>query len=108
MAPAESDMTRILGFLGFAALAACHPREGQRCNPLSFNDDCGGGLTCLYPPGCGIAFCCPTPDMFNNAVPMCTFPPSCSGDACCPPPPPVGAQTMSSGCEPCVALDGGD
>jgi len=54
-------MTRILIMFTFAtAVLGCSQGEGQRCNPLFFTDECGSGLTCIYPtaPMCGVAYCC--------------------------------------------------
>jgi hypothetical protein len=41
-------------------LAACHPDEGERCNPSLFTDECESGTACTVPPSCVVAFCCPT------------------------------------------------
>jgi hypothetical protein len=51
------------------AFAACAPGEGERCNPLAFNDECGTGLSCLYPANCGVAYCCPPADKVIAATP---------------------------------------
>ena len=40
------------------ALAACGPKEGQRCNPLQFENECENGFECVYPANCGVAYCC--------------------------------------------------
>jgi hypothetical protein len=55
------------------AVAGCDPSEGDRCNPLLFNDDCtSAGLVCVYPPNCGVAFCCPPADkMTAQTSPHC-------------------------------------
>ncbi len=52
------------------SLCACTVQEGDRCNPLLFNDDCTStpGLTCQYPMSCGVAFCCPAPDKVNAST----------------------------------------
>ena len=60
-------MARVFGILGITTLllagVGCNPGEGDRCNPLLFNDECGSvKLPCTYPPNCGVAYCCPTPD----------------------------------------------
>jgi hypothetical protein len=55
-------MRRLAAAVGLFALtcaAACKPSEGDRCNPLLFSDECGSGLACTYPAGCGVAYCCP-------------------------------------------------
>jgi hypothetical protein len=97
----EPTMTRI--FVAFLiGAAACHPSMGERCNPLLFEDECGSGLACTYPPNCGVAFCCPPPA--TTSVPMCMFPPYCSGDACCPIVPSTETEDDSSrNCLPCPA-----
>jgi hypothetical protein len=41
------------------SLSACNQGAGERCNPLQFTDECDKGLMCVYPPGCGVAYCCP-------------------------------------------------
>lgn len=46
----------IIGFL--LALAGCTPEEGQRCNPQQFTSDCQAHFSCVYPPGCAVAYCC--------------------------------------------------
>jgi hypothetical protein len=54
-------MRTILGIAFALTLAGCKPDEGERCNPLLFNDECHSaknGLSCVYPPGCGVAYCC--------------------------------------------------
>ena len=72
-------MIRILGlFAASILLGACHPGEGERCNPLLFNDECNPGFQCTYPANCGVAYCCPTSGPSSNA-----------------------------NCQPCAALDGG-
>jgi hypothetical protein len=53
----------ICGTIGFFALllaSGCAPGEGDRCNPLLFSDECGGGLQCTVPQNCAVAYCCPT------------------------------------------------
>jgi len=53
-------LKRILVLALFAvACAACDPTEGDRCNPLLFEDECASGLACTVPPNCVVAFCCP-------------------------------------------------
>jgi hypothetical protein len=45
------------------ALAGCGaPGLGERCNPLLFqvSDQCQANLLCVYPPHCGVAYCCPS------------------------------------------------
>jgi hypothetical protein len=65
-------MKRIFGALGLLiALAGCHPGEGERCNPLLFNDECTGGLKCIYPTNCGVAYCCPPPELMSAASGNC-------------------------------------
>jgi len=91
-------------------VAGCRPKLGERCNPLQFNVDgqCGGGLTCAYPPRCGVAFCCPPADGFTTNVPMCSFAPDCTGGAnCCNPPFTNSEDNPSVNCQPCPAADGG-
>jgi hypothetical protein len=75
-------MLRTLGMLSVALLlfvaAGCHPAEGERCNPLLFNDECTAGnasLQCTYPTGCGVAYCCPIHGTSSN--PNCQ---ACPGD----------------------------
>jgi hypothetical protein len=73
-------MTRIFAILAFTTLGfaagGCHPDEGERCNPLLFNDECyaaNHNLHCVYPPNCGIAFCCPAPENFTPSTsPNCS------------------------------------
>jgi hypothetical protein len=59
-------MWKTMNALALGALllagASCTPAEGERCNPLRFNDECGSGLQCTYPKGCGVAYCCPPAD----------------------------------------------
>jgi hypothetical protein len=59
-------------------LVACNPDLGERCNPMRFVDNCEHGTACIYPPNCGVAFCCPTDGFGNNP-----------------------------NCQPCPPLDGG-
>lgn len=42
------------------SVGACSRERGERCNPSSFEDECGAGLTCVYPTGpmSGVAYCC--------------------------------------------------
>ncbi len=64
------------------AAAGCHPGEGERCNPLLFSDECTAGnaaLSCVYPPHCGVAYCCPTKASSTN--PNCQACPSDAGVA---------------------------
>lgn len=42
-----------------ALASACNPVLGDRCNPQLFEDECGDGNACVYPSGCGVAYCCP-------------------------------------------------
>jgi hypothetical protein len=66
-------MTRALAtIVALATLAlagsGCHPGEGERCNPLLFSDECTDGnpnLHCVYPPHCGVAYCCPALQSFT-------------------------------------------
>lgn len=64
-------MTRLLLSLGISALllagAGCSPGEGERCNPMLFNDECSQGLKCTFPAGCGVSFCCPVSTSSSNA-----------------------------------------
>jgi hypothetical protein len=45
-------------------LAGCDAEDGERCNPLQYNEsgsgNCASGLTCIYPTAsnCGVAYCC--------------------------------------------------
>lgn len=39
-------------------LAACAPKEGVRCNPALFEDECAAGLQCTVPANCVVAVCC--------------------------------------------------
>jgi hypothetical protein len=55
----------------FAAAGCKHPGEGERCNPMLFTDQCGT-LSCVYPQGCGVAFCCPV-DADGGVVPNTTL-----------------------------------
>lgn len=48
-------------------LSACTPGAGQRCNPLQFTSDCDKGFSCVYPAGCGVAYCCPDDGQSSNA-----------------------------------------
>jgi hypothetical protein len=109
-------MTRACMPVGLASLllfaAACKPSVGQRCNPLQFDvpEQCSAGLVCIYPPNCGVAFCCPPAgDMTGAATPAatCLFPPNCSGDNCCPAMAngPPGSEGSSDNCLPCPAPD---
>src|ERR1700722_2123421 len=55
----------IVALLGVGALvmAACSQgSEGDRCNPNlnAGNPECNSGLTCMQPPLCPEAYCCPT------------------------------------------------
>jgi hypothetical protein len=55
----------LVALLGVGALvmAACSQgSEGDRCNPNlnAGNPECNGGLTCMQPPLCPEAYCCPT------------------------------------------------
>jgi hypothetical protein len=57
--------TALVALLGVGALvmAACSQgSEGDRCNPNlnAGNPECNGGLTCMQPPLCPEAYCCPT------------------------------------------------
>lgn len=57
--------TALVALLGVGALvmAACSQgSEGDRCNPdlNPGNSECNGGLTCMSPPLCPEAYCCPT------------------------------------------------
>ncbi len=57
--------TALVALLGVGALvlAACSQgSEGDRCNPNlnAGNPECNGGLTCVQPPLCPEAYCCPT------------------------------------------------
>jgi hypothetical protein len=74
-------MKRSFVILVFTALAAvaCHPDEGQRCNPLLFNDECPSNLACTYPPNCGVAYCCPKSG--PSAQPNCQACPAADGGA---------------------------
>jgi hypothetical protein len=66
----------MLATLFFAALVAgCHPGEGERCNPMLFTDECPTNLACIYPEGCGVAYCCPNSG--PSAEPNCQ---PCSAD----------------------------
>jgi hypothetical protein len=61
-------MIRILGLLiVVVSFAACHPGEGERCNPMLFSDECNSGFACTYPANCPVAFCCPTSGTSSNA-----------------------------------------
>jgi hypothetical protein len=59
-------MMRLFGSIALAAsllvVAGCHPAEGERCNPLLFNDECTNRLKCQTPPNCAVSYCCPQPD----------------------------------------------
>jgi hypothetical protein len=62
------------------ALTGCGaPSLGERCNPLLFSvsDQCQAGLSCVYPKGCGVAYCCPTTGTSNE--PNCQACPSDAG-----------------------------
>jgi hypothetical protein len=57
--------TALVALLGVGALvmAACSQgSEGDRCNPNlnAGNPECNSGLTCMSPPLCPEAYCCPT------------------------------------------------
>ena len=57
--------TALVALLGVGALvlAACSQgSEGDRCNPNlnAGNPECNSGLTCMQPPLCPEAYCCPT------------------------------------------------
>ncbi len=57
--------TALVALLGVGALvmAACSQgSEGDRCNPNlnAGNPECNAGLTCVQPPLCPEAYCCPT------------------------------------------------
>jgi hypothetical protein len=57
--------TALVALLGVGALvmAACSQgSEGDRCNPdlNPGNSECNSGLTCMSPPLCPEAYCCPT------------------------------------------------
>ncbi len=60
----------MMRFFGLSAvvlmLGACHPDEGERCNPMLFTDECARGLACTVPAGCAVAFCCPTSRASTN------------------------------------------
>ncbi len=79
-------MLRILGCFGIVGLLLfgidCRPAQGERCNPLLFNtdDQCSEGLSCIYPNHCGVAYCCPPPDMGTPATdPNCQACPAPDG-----------------------------
>ena len=74
--------TALVALLGVGALvlAACSQgSEGDRCNPNlnAGNPECNGGLTCMQPPLCPEAYCCPTSGKSSN--PNCQ--PGCNGGA---------------------------
>jgi hypothetical protein len=107
-------MTRasfVLALAGLVSLHAtgCKPNEGGRCNPLQFSvdDQCGAGLVCVYPPNCGVAFCCPpSRDMAGaSGPPSCLFPPNCSGSNCCPTTGVTYTSNTSANCLPCPGPD---
>lgn len=57
--------TALVTLLGVGALvmvACSQGSEGDRCNPNlnAGNPECNGGLTCIQPPLCPEAYCCPT------------------------------------------------
>jgi hypothetical protein len=71
-------MIRMLGISTVVLLlAGCHPDEGERCNPMLFNDECNSGFSCTYPQNCGVAFCCPTTGTSSN--PNCQACPGSDG-----------------------------
>jgi hypothetical protein len=88
-------MRSIVSFVAVMAIGflmiGCHPSEGERCNPLLFNDECTAGnpqLSCVYPPNCPVAYCCP---MMTKGDPSMSISPNCL--AC---PSPDMATDMSS------------
>jgi hypothetical protein len=67
-------MTRLFAIVLLTTLAGagagCHPGLGERCNPALFSDECTAGdstLSCVYPPNCGVAYCCPTADKTGSS-----------------------------------------
>jgi hypothetical protein len=50
-------------------LLACNQgAEGDRCNPDLSHNECNSGLSCMSPPLCPEAYCCPT-DSNGNLLP---------------------------------------
>jgi hypothetical protein len=106
-------MSRSIEAFCFAALlwlaAGCKPEVGERCNPLQFNvrEQCSTGLICVYPPNCGVAFCCPpSADLAGQgSPPACLFPPNCSGADCCPATGVADTSNARNNCLPCPAPD---
>ena len=73
-------MTRIFAVSAIVLLlGACQPKEGERCNPLLFTDECEAGFACTYPPNCGVAYCCPTTGTSRH--PNCQPCPAADGGA---------------------------
>jgi hypothetical protein len=67
-------------FAAFVATALVTPacdvgKEGERCNPLLTNDECGSGLSCQEPTDCPESYCCPT--MGTSTNPYCQH--GCAG-----------------------------
>jgi hypothetical protein len=79
----KSMLIKMIGIAALLVTAACHPGEGERCNPLFFGDECTAGdpnLSCVYPPGCGVAFFCPKSGSSNPNCAACP-----TGDMSLPP-----------------------
>ena len=79
-------MTTFMKLMGIALLAAvtsCSgPKQGERCNPLLFSDECGAGSMCTYPANCGVAYCCPvTGGTTNPNCQACPAPDAGTDDA---------------------------
>ncbi len=64
-------------------LLACNQgSQGDRCNPNLSHDECNSGLSCMSPPLCPEAYCCPTDSNGNllpNSDPNCQV--GCNGGA---------------------------
>ena len=76
----ETTMTRIFAVSAIVLLlGACQPKEGERCNPLLFTDECETGSACTYPPNCGVAYCCPKTG--TSSHPNCQPCPAADGGA---------------------------
>jgi hypothetical protein len=64
-------------------LFACNQgSQGDRCNPNLSHDECNSGLSCVSPPLCPEAYCCPTDangNLLPNSDPNCQI--GCNGGA---------------------------
>ncbi len=75
----DTVLVALLGAAALVMVACSQGSEGDRCNPdlNPGNPECNGGLTCMQPPLCPEAYCCPTTGTSSN--PNCQT--GCNGGA---------------------------